>query len=89
MVTHDCPDNVDIPGLHGQFPDHELYRADVHRRALGRVVDEIQPYMLFHGHYHVSYSARRARSDGGDTLIRGVADDMSPLKDNFAILDLG
>lgn len=88
MITHDCPDNVDIPGLTAQFPDHELYRADVHRQTLGRVVDTVQPYVLFHGHYHVSYTARRPRPGGGDTLVRGVADDMSPLRDNYTVIEL-
>lgn len=88
MVTHDCPDGVDIPGLTSQFPDHELRRADLHRKTLGDVVDVVQPYMLFHGHYHVRYTARRARPGGGDTLVTGLADDMSRLRDNFMVLEL-
>ncbi len=89
MVTHDCPDNVNIPNLSpGSFPDHEVARGEEHRQMLGSVVDEVQPLMLFHGHYHVRYTSRRPLPDGGDTLIMGLADDMSRLRDNFMVLDL-
>lgn len=88
MVTHDCPDDVDIPGLRPDlFPAYEILRGDVHRRTLGAVVDEVAPLMLFHGHYHVAHTARRPRPDGGDTLIQGLADDTSPLRENYTVLN--
>ena len=88
MVTHDCPSGVDIPGLTNQFPDHELRKAAEHRETLSKVVDSVQPLMLFHGHYHVFYRARRPRPSGGDTIVIGLADDMSPLRDNYMVLNL-
>lgn len=89
MVTHDCPDNVDIPNLSpGSFPAHEVARGEDHRQMLGSVVDEVQPFMLFHGHYHVRYTSTRPRPSGGDTMIVGLADDMSRLRDNLMVLDL-
>lgn len=88
MVTHDCPDGVAIPGLvEGAFPDYEIEKAENHRRVLGRVVDQVGPYMLFHGHYHVKYESRRYRPQGGDTYIIGLADDGSRYSDQFVVLD--
>lgn len=89
MVTHDCPSGVDIPGLTpNAFPSYEIYAGDVHRAKLAEVVDAVQPLMLFHGHYHVKYTARRSRPSGGDTIIMGLADDMGKLDDNIAVINL-
>lgn len=89
MVTHDCPDGVEIPGLQSHlFPIHEITRSDEHRKTLAEVVDAVNPLMLFHGHYHVFYRSRRPRPEGGDTLVTGLADDGSNYRDHYVILEL-
>ena len=89
MVCHDCPDGVYIPGLRsGQFPAVQIRRAEEHRELLGAVANAVKPKMLFHGHYHVRYSGTRQLPGGGDTLVYGLADDMSHLLDNILVLDL-
>ncbi len=90
MVTHDCPDNVYIPGLRsGDFPAVQIRRAEEHREVLGTVVDVVKPIMLFHGHYHRRYRGSREFSDEtGSTLIIGLGDDGCHILDNILVLNL-
>ncbi len=84
ILTHDAPDNVDIPGLTpGAFPASEIATGDWHRARVGRVVDATTPEVLFHGHYHVRYTA-----DRGSTAIVGLACDSSPMVEHVVVLDL-
>ena len=81
MITHDCPIGVEIPGIAGNphgFPVEEIHLADNHRRMLGSVVDLVQPKVLVHGHYHVSYHAKR-----GETFVRGLDMDGTPFTSNM------
>lgn len=80
MVCHDCPDGVNIPGIHAVekldpsqslWPISELHASDEHRKLLAAVVDEVRPSLLVHGHYHVRYSAIR-RGPKGLTQIEGL-----------------
>lgn len=58
MLCHDCPAGVDIPGLRpGKWPEEEIRTAEQHRLLLRQVVDLVQPGVLWHSHYHQSYSA--------------------------------
>lgn len=85
MVTHDCPSGVDIPGIAGNpfgFPLMEIALADKHRELLGYVVERLQPKILVHGHYHVSYSDMLDR-----TIIRGLDCDGRSLDKNIWLLD--
>lgn len=85
MITHDCPDRVDIPGIAGNplgFPAAEIDLAEKHRELLGFVVDSVQPKILVHGHYHVNYDDVR---DG--TIIKGLDCDGKPLDKNVWLLD--
>ncbi|MEN4465452.1 metallophosphoesterase [Mycolicibacterium fortuitum] len=83
IVAHDAPDGYEIPGLPGGFPQAELYQADLHRQLVGEVVDATEPSVLYHGHYHVSYTAQR-----GATRIVGLADDGRSFTRSIMILDL-
>lgn len=87
MFTHDCPDKVDIPGislaqgLAQGIPHDVLVAANQHRELLGRVVDEVNPALLIHGHYHRRYMGQR-----GMTRVIGL--DMDGLDTNYMSLDL-
>ena len=85
MITHDCPTGVEIPGIAGNphgFPKEEIALAEKHRDLLGYVVDNLQPKILVHGHYHVSYSDML-----DSTIIRGLDCDGRPLDKNIWLLD--
>lgn len=89
MITHDCPSGVEIPGItkdanHGW--DLTVVReCEDHRDVLAVVVDEVQPKLLVHGHYHVRYDGIR-RGKNGNTIIRGLNCDNSSLFDNVTYL---
>jgi hypothetical protein len=59
MLTHDCPDGVDIPTLRksspAEWPEAALRAAQQHRELLRAVVNAVMPAVLYHGHYHVRY----------------------------------
>ena len=85
MITHDCPDRVEIPGIAGNpygFPKEEIALAEKHRELLGYVVDRLQPSFLVHGHYHVNYDDVRDA-----TIIKGLDCDGRPLDNNVWLLD--
>lgn len=90
IVSHDCPDRVDTPGLapDGFFPAAQIADADAHRYLVGTVVDATRPGVLFHGHYHRRYNAVRDLPGGGQTAIIGLGDDGCSTRDNTQLLDL-
>lgn len=91
IVAHDAPDRVAIPGLRpGSFPASEVDAGDEHREKVGKVVDATRPSVLFHGHYHVRYEARRSLPGHASTAVIGLADDGSSrvLSDNAVVLSL-
>lgn len=63
VVAHDCPVGVDIPGIgadaatqvRGDWPDHMLYGANMHRVKVRDVYDAVRPKLWLHGHYHRCY----------------------------------
>ena len=84
MITHDCPDGVDIPGISDNpygFPQEDLDASEEHRKILGSVVDSVKPSLLYHGHFHTRYSAMR-----GETRITGLGDDRGSVSDNVVYL---
>lgn len=84
IVSHDAPAGVHIPGLPSDsFPPSQIAAADEHRARVGAVVDATRPALMFHGHYHIRYSAWR-----GNTHVFGLADDGSSTRDNTLILNL-
>lgn len=90
MITHDCPDGVDIPGIpsdpyedtRGAWPMAELIASRNHRRKLATVVTAVTPALLVHGHYHLRYEARR-----NGTLIQGLDCDSTTVEGNTLILN--
>ncbi len=78
MVTHDSP-MVEVP-IEGLLMDHEA--SNQNREALRKVVDEVKPRLLFHGHYHHRFSA-----DHGPTHIEALGKNGDGAK-GFCVLHL-
>lgn len=74
MITHDCPDLVDIPKMdsNSPWPASHLAGAAAHRGLMGRIVDELTPNHLIHGHYHTRYDQTRRNRDDSFTGIHGL-----------------
>jgi hypothetical protein len=87
MLTHDCPDRVEIPGLDSSaFPSEFITKAEQHREYLGEIVNAVTPKFLFHGHYHRRYDWHRI-GPGFTTKIFGLDCDGMPINDNALVLN--
>lgn len=84
MFTHDAPNFVTIPGLlkPSGFPYQDELESEMHRSNLGLVVDTVKPKYLFHGHFHIRYSALRKRRDFV-TYVHGLDMDGTPFPKNM------
>lgn len=90
MVTHDCPQGVDIPVLRGgssQWPREDVYASDIHRSILRTVVDDVSPRLLVHGHYHCRYHEQLPLRNGTTCHVHGLGDDGGSLSDNLWVVD--
>lgn len=89
MITHDCPNYVQIPFEHDKYiPDYLLVEANLHRELLGDVVDILDPSLLVHGHYHVRYHGLRYNMNTDNTTnIIGLGMDGKPFKENVVVMD--
>lgn len=88
LLSHDCPDGVDIPGLRpDRFPAAEIRAADQHRRVLRAVVDEVRPLAVWHGHYHQAYE-RIVDFGWGPMSVRGLDCDGTSMAANVTVIDL-
>lgn len=91
LITHDCPAGVDIPGLGDDefhFPPIEILRAVEHRELLRRVVDEVKPAQIWHGHYHRRYAVT-ADLGWGQVAVSGLDCDGTALGENVQVVELG
>ncbi len=90
MFTHDSPDN---PGLDAYLEEHS-YKLDYHsgenRRNLSRLVDELRPKLLCHGHYHYRYSSIYQSPQAYKTIIEGIGRDWPKAicDENYLYLEL-
>jgi hypothetical protein len=89
MLTHDCPAGIDIPDLPPAscWPADELVRANAHRRLLRSIVDEVKPSRLWHGHFHVAYTAMLT-GHGYECRVLGLNDNSGPFPQNVAVVEL-
>lgn len=77
MVTHDMP-------IIAEF-EKELFRVGykhghgsyANRMNLSRVIDEVRPQSLYHGHYHYRHDSVYTTKDGWDVKVHGVAANVS------------
>jgi predicted phosphodiesterase len=85
MVTHDLPASAKLPNDRksdtGFFPPEEIVQAENHRIMLQAVVDEVQPDLLVHGHFH-----ERFEQQVGSLHVVGLDRDLSTLRDNLYIV---
>lgn len=90
LVSHDCPQGVDIPGLDESanlFDPVELLRANGHRHQLNRVASATRPSWIWHGHYHVNY-ATTVDLGYGPVQVRGLDMDGTSLGANVSVVDV-
>lgn len=89
LLSHDCPDGVDIPGLEpGEFDWIEIQQAQEHRELLRTVVDAVQPGTIWHGHYHQRYYRLTKFGYGRRVNVYGLAANSGPLDDNVQVINL-
>src|SRR5262245_61251493 len=88
LLTHDCPAGVVIPGLarfaHFWPPDEQV-AATEHRQRLRQVVDNVQPRVIWHGHYHTDYS-RVVDLGYGPVHVHGLSCDGTSLAGNVRVV---
>lgn len=88
MITHDCPDGTNIPGLSPYlFPKEEIAFAEGHRRMLRLIVEAVTPRFLVHGHYH-SFYQEKVELENSQCHVTGLDCDESPLRKNVLIQNL-
>jgi predicted phosphodiesterase len=92
VVSHDCPTGVVIPGIDDRRPPswitpNELARANAHRSRLRRLVDKVQPSMIWHGHYHERHETI-ADLGYGPVVVTGLAHDETNEEANIAVVDV-
>lgn len=86
LITHDCPDRVRIPLRDAAWiPEEDLKTSHNHQAFLGRIVDEIKPKHIIHGHYHTRYDALRVSDIGDITMIHGLDMDKTSVQRNIMI----
>jgi hypothetical protein len=54
MIAHAAPFSAKYNFNSGGWPQSAIIYSDETRLVLGMVVDEVQPELFFHGHYHVA-----------------------------------
>lgn len=90
MICHDVPDGVHIEAIQGNpfgFPEHSLRAAQSNREALRAIVDEVQPGIIFSGHYH-SRESRILRGKGYISQVEILDCDGKRFEDNMAMLEI-
>lgn len=92
LISHDCPAGVTIPGIDNRttpppFPPLEIMRSDEHRQLLRRVVNAVQPRLIWHGHYHRGYTAH-ADFGYGPVGVIGLDCDGTSEAGNVQVVDI-
>lgn len=83
VLSHDCPDSVDIDDyLHNKRDPGTL----AHRIKLQAIVDEINPKYVFHGHYHERFVAR-GEVNGKKFINVGLASNEGSLATQCMVFD--
>lgn len=91
MLSHDVPIEVDIQA-ELILRARDFFKADQqterNRKLLSKAVNYLQPSLLFHGHYHLSYTQEVVLENGHRMTARGLDMDGTGIR-SFTILDLG
>lgn len=93
MICHDVPAGVpgDALGITGNpfgFDPAILAECDHHRGRLRRVVDEVSPSRLWHGHYHRRYSHALETVGGNRCTVEGLGANNGTVADNLRVVRL-
>ena len=86
ILSHDCPDQVDIPGLGehaGWYPADAIAESEGHRAVLGEICDAVRPDLLIHGHLHINHITDRESSG---TRVIGLDRDGTSLDESTHLL---
>lgn len=93
LIAHDCPAGVVIPTIDDRreppswIRSVDLASSAAHRQILREVVDTVEPWEIWHGHYHHHY-ARTVRFPYGEATVVGLDCDESRLTANVQFADL-
>jgi len=92
LISHDCPHGVVIPGIDDRtspppFSPAEIERSNEHRKLLRVLVEQVQPSVIWHGHYHVGYQAV-ADLGYGPVVVNGLDCDETTLDANVRVVDV-
>lgn len=83
VISHDCPDSVDIDDYLDNKRDPMTMS---HRMKLQAAVEFIKPKFVIHGHYHQRFVARGDHPEGRFTNI-GLASNMDVLARQCLVFD--
>lgn len=75
IVSHDCPDQVIMPGLDSKarmYPEQAIRESERHRTLIGQICDTTRPDFLWHGHYHLEHRSLRTGKNGWKTAVTGL-----------------
>lgn len=90
MFCHDCPAGVVVPGRPRErygFPPSEVAASQANRDRLRRVVDQVRPARLWHGHFHQRHQAL-LEGAGYRAVVDGLGKNNDPLDNNLVVVNL-
>jgi hypothetical protein len=89
LLTHDAPAHIPVPLTKGLgWPRDALVTAAAHRILLRDVCDVVDPSRVFHGHFHVRYTATITSDSGRELVARGLGANIGPTSEMNYTLDL-
>jgi hypothetical protein len=86
LVTHDHPGGIDLPTGFSLRPTDQAV-SDEQRLLLREAVDQTNPRLVLHGHWHYRHTALLQRDNQPPVLIEGLGCDTDG-EDAFLELDL-
>lgn len=90
LLSHDCPSGVEIPGIvenSRMWNPVELHTSKLHQVQLRRIVDVVQPKLMWHGHFHTRYQTS-VDLGYGPVTVTGLDCDASELTLNMHMVPL-
>lgn len=89
MITHDAPYGFQLPAI--AFKDSFPLSTE-NRKQLGRIVEQVAPHMLIHGHYHHRYANWHTLENGPKlgkkVRIEGLGSDQDGDEKSWIVLEI-
>lgn len=85
LITHEGPHSPALDnhlGLHSGWPPEEVERGEKQRERVTRVMKQLQPPFLFHGHHHWRYT-----EEVGPTTVVGLDKNGSGFGENLHFVE--